>query len=190
AEDFLAFEVGLEPGPETRLIEAAARWQVPGTDPPFTLTSRADRIDLYTEGKAMIIDYKSGTAPSGKVVAAGYAPQLPLTAALLEAGAFDIDHPPQAEDIEYGHMKIGGKANELRLTKVAGKGSKHNKTYAQITALTKKNLVARLNTYANPQTPYLARTAAQFDAKALDYDGLSRFREWAVIDDAEAEGDD
>ena len=49
---------------------------------------RADRIDGLGDGRLAIVDYKSGKAPSGKAVAAGYSMQLGLLAAIAERGGF------------------------------------------------------------------------------------------------------
>ena len=54
----------------------------------FTLTAKADRIDLLKNNTTTIIDYKTGSLPSKKEIFAGYAPQLPLEALLLEKGGF------------------------------------------------------------------------------------------------------
>ncbi len=55
----------------------------------FSLRGRADRIDLFEGGAAAILDYKTGRAPSDTQIKAHIAPQLPLEAAMLLAGAFE-----------------------------------------------------------------------------------------------------
>ena len=52
---------------------------------PFRLTARADRIDRLRDGGAALIDYKSGAPPGTKEVTIGFAPQLTLEAAMLDA---------------------------------------------------------------------------------------------------------
>ena len=54
----------------------------------FSLTCRADRIDLMADGSARIVDYKTGGVPSTREVEAGLAPQLTLQAAILARGGF------------------------------------------------------------------------------------------------------
>ena len=52
------------------------------------ITGRADRIDRTAEGALAIIDYKTGKAPSKKMVADGFALQLGLIGLMARAGAF------------------------------------------------------------------------------------------------------
>jgi ATP-dependent helicase/nuclease subunit B len=61
---------------------------VPAPGGPITIAGRADRIDRAADGSLAIIDYKSGTVPKAKEVQFGYAPQLPLLAAIAEDGRF------------------------------------------------------------------------------------------------------
>ncbi len=56
--------------------ERDGTWPVP-TPLAFTLTGRADRIERRYDGGIAILDYKTGTPPSARDVAAGLAPQLP-----------------------------------------------------------------------------------------------------------------
>jgi ATP-dependent helicase/nuclease subunit B len=54
----------------------------------FTLSAKADRMERRLDGGVAVIDYKTGTAPSNKVLRDGGAPQLPLEAAMVREGAF------------------------------------------------------------------------------------------------------
>jgi ATP-dependent helicase/nuclease subunit B len=54
----------------------------------FLLTGRADRIEKRADGTLAILDYKTGLLPSQTQAEAGHAPQLPLEAAMAQAGAF------------------------------------------------------------------------------------------------------
>src|SRR5262249_2875624 len=56
----------------------------------FTLSGVADRIDILGDGKAAILDYKTGAVPSAKQVTQLLSPQLPLEGAMLAADGFDI----------------------------------------------------------------------------------------------------
>jgi ATP-dependent helicase/nuclease subunit B len=62
---------------------------------PFTLTAKADRIELDAQGAA-VIDFKTGSTPSAKQVAQGFAPQLTLTGAILANGGFPGAPPTPA----------------------------------------------------------------------------------------------
>ena len=55
----------------------------------FRLKARADRLERHADGRITVIDYKTGLLPERAEVLAGRAPQLPLEAAMVEAGAFE-----------------------------------------------------------------------------------------------------
>ncbi len=74
------------------VIEQLGKYPIPGFD--FTLSARADRIDLTPDGRALIYDYKSGNPPTDKQQRA-FEKQLLLEAALVERGAFRPRPPPR-----------------------------------------------------------------------------------------------
>lgn len=55
---------------------------------PFRIRARADRIEISTDGRASIVDYKTGTLPGNSEVAQGIAPQLTIEALIAEGGGF------------------------------------------------------------------------------------------------------
>ena len=56
---------------------------------------RADRIDKLADGTLAVVDYKTGTPPSGKMVAQGYALQLGLIGLIArEGGMQDVAGEP------------------------------------------------------------------------------------------------
>ena len=61
----------------------------------FSLTARADRIDIAGDGSAVIYDYKTGKLPVTSHVDELFAPQLPLEALIAEEGGFaDLGQRP------------------------------------------------------------------------------------------------
>ena len=69
--------------------EIAGRITLAGAgDEAVTLRARADRIDVLADGTLGILDYKTGTPPTGPKIAGGDAPQLPLEAAMAARGGF------------------------------------------------------------------------------------------------------
>jgi ATP-dependent helicase/nuclease subunit B len=50
---------------------------------------RADRIDQMPDGSLAVVDYKTGTPPSGKMVQEGFALQLGLIGMIAQSGGFD-----------------------------------------------------------------------------------------------------
>ena len=80
---FAATEPGRRAGIARILTEVKGALPV-GTG--FTLTARADRIDLTEGGSVVIYDYKTGTLPGQSHVEKLYSPQLPLEAAHRRRG--------------------------------------------------------------------------------------------------------
>jgi ATP-dependent helicase/nuclease subunit B len=54
-----------------------------------TIKGRADRIDRAPEGHLIVVDYKTGTPPTGKQVQDGFALQLGTLALMAAAGGFE-----------------------------------------------------------------------------------------------------
>lgn len=139
----------------------------------FTLKARADRIDLR-DGAVAIYDYKTGPAPTDKQMQA-FAKQLPLEAAIAEAGGF-ADIPP-ARVVEMAHIVLGGDG--------AGKARPVKGDPADLAAEAWAGLTRLIAAYADPATGYPARARPRHIAHYSDYDHLSRYGEWEDGDAAE-----
>lgn len=141
----------------------------------FKLSAKADRIEAGPDGFGHILDYKTGKAPSQKVVDAGFSPQLTLTAAILAHGHFeDIGRlePGELTYLEITGRKPAGR-EEVRAT--AGEES-HEAAEQALAGL--RTLIAR---YWEPDQPFVSRTAPQFVHQyASDYDHLARVFEWST----------
>lgn len=142
---------------------------------PFKVTARADRIEATAEGFGHILDYKTGKAPSKKEVAAGFSPQLTLTAAILQAGGFPELGPLAPGDLTY--LEITGRkpAGKVETRALAGDES------AEAAAKAVAGLAELVARFDDPAQPYLSRTAPQFvKARISDYDHLARVFEWST----------
>ncbi len=148
-------------------------------EPAFTLTARADRIDIWSD-KAEIIDYKTGTPPSKKQVEAGFSPQLPLEALLLVNNGFDGCKIANSIAIDFSYMQLKG-TNPVGKIYDFAKSDK-----AQIMEDVYKGLEQRIADFAEQNTAYKPRELAEFAARFRDYDHLARTKEWSLIE----KGDD
>jgi ATP-dependent helicase/nuclease subunit B len=108
---YLEAEKSWADGLATRLPERAGALDLDLAGEACRLTGRADRIDLYEDGTAAIIDFKTGHVPSLKQMKT-FAPQLPLSVALLRAGAFrDVEAQP-ARAVRY--VQTGGNREPVK----------------------------------------------------------------------------
>lgn len=110
---YLAFEHTWSEGLTSRVPEQSGRLPLSIVGRETWLTGRADRIDLYDDGTATVLDFKTGSPPSAKKVKAGLAPQLPLGAAMLAEGSFkDLPATP-AHAARY--IRVGGTSKPVDL---------------------------------------------------------------------------
>jgi double-strand break repair protein AddB len=138
------------------------------------LEGRADRIDLDSEGQAILYDYKTG-APPTKDQQKHFDKQLLIEAAMVEEGAFEA---------------LG--ARPVRAAQFIGIGSKPKTEDAPIADEPSHQIIAELlrllRAYLEPDKGYTARRALYEDRQERDYDQLARFGEWDVTDDPVPEG--
>ena len=140
---------------------------------PFALTARADRIDVLADGQARLIDYKTGAVPSNKQVKTGLAPQLTLEAAMLEAGAFRELGKCQTAELVYIKLSGGNPPGEVGTLDLKG-------PVMAVAADHLARLRDLLAAYADAGKAYFPRAIAEREDEPLDYDHLSRFREWSL----------
>jgi ATP-dependent helicase/nuclease subunit B len=73
--------------------------------PSIMLYGKADRIEQYNNNTLRIIDYKTGTPPTGIALESGYAPQLPLEALMAQNGGFAGVPALPVSHLEFWHLK-------------------------------------------------------------------------------------
>ena len=141
---------------------------------PFTVSAKADRIELTQDGLAHVLDYKTGKAPSKKLVESFFSPQLTLTAAILANGGFEGVGPRGVGELVY--LEITGRRPAGTETVRAAPPESEDLALRALDGL--KALIDR---YDDPHQPYLSRTAPQFvHDYAGDYGHLARVFEWSA----------
>lgn len=129
----------------------------------MALDGRIDRIEPGANG-AVIVDYKTGTIPSKKAVQNGQALQMSAYAMLLEQQGRTISA------LEYWQLpRLGEEGNILSLET------------CELSADIFTKLPAALAEIQAPETPFLACPipSARDERYGNDYDGISRYEEWA-----------
>lgn len=139
------------------------------------LTAKADRIDELANGKARIIDYKSGSPPTAKTVQIGISPQLPLEAAIVLAGGFKSLHCSSIAEVMYLHITGSTPAGAVKIIDAQDGQSLDDLAKTQLQGF--KNLLFK---YQNPTQAYLPRAAIQKEEETTDHDHLSRYKEWIL----------
>ena len=141
----------------------------------FTLSARADRIDILKNGTARIIDFKSGEPPSADEIKARFSPQLTLEAAMLEQGAFENLGKHQTSELTYIKITGGVPPGEMKPVKIAVMDAAHSHLAGLVTLLEKYQRIGQA---------YVPRFGLQNEDDGTDYDHLSRYREWILSGDA------
>lgn len=145
------------------------------------LTGRADRVDDRGDSTVDIVDFKTGSPPSAKMVQSLLSPQLPLEGALLQKGAFATVGPATPASMAYVHVGPKGKIvekNVLKGDRVSGDADPVELSERAWKKL-EEMLVwygAETNGYRSLRLPQLLRGVPG------DYDHLARVQEWRTAD--------
>ncbi len=153
----------------------------------FRLTAEADRIDAAPGGGYLLIDYKTGTPPGGGEVRA-WARQLPLEAAILRRGGFPdaaADPEMRIRGLRYVSISPGAKESDFSSFKELGQPE----DLTEFSEKTLQELIWLLETYEDPETPYLPRLRPRLLKFESPYDHLARVGEWGGEEGGEDAGE-
>lgn len=168
-----------------RAIWTELRGRVLVPDAPggaFTLTGRADRIEVGPDGRVSVLDYKTGVLPSARDVLAGWSPQLPLEAAMILRGGFaGVTLAGEAEEaggimdgLIYWRLTGGAEAGEeVAITPKEAEG------LSALAEQTWLSLIERIVAYDDPAQPYLSHPHPGQEPRFADYARLARVPEWS-----------
>ncbi len=156
--------------------EVTGALELGGPGGAFTLTATADRIDRLDAGALAILDYKTGSPPRDKEVELGFAPQLPLEAAIARAGGFKGLRRAEVARLEYWRVS-GGEPPGQEMPLDLDPADQAERALAGLAAL-----IARFD---DEQTPYLARPRPEYARTYSDYPHLARVKEWGAAGDGE-----
>jgi ATP-dependent helicase/nuclease subunit B len=164
-----------------RRSEVDGELKMPLGEGTFTLTGRADRIDVRTDGSLDILDYKTGTPPTAKQVAVGFAPQLGLEAAMAVRGAFDAALAGRhVETLAWLGLGRVGRDEPVKSAVERGWTTERveQEVFAQFEAL--------VTAFNDPARAYVSRARPMFETRhESPYDHLARVREWGLVESEE-----
>ena len=155
-------------------VEISGALQFEGPAGPWTLTGRSDRFDRHPDGRLDVIDYKTGRSASAKSIKAGFDPQLPLTAAMAQAGSF----PELASGDPAGlfYVSLPGNAVGGKEERVDGGRNPEACDYVDNALADLTRWIAR---YDDETTAYESQIRVQYMNDYGDFDHLARRGEWA-----------
>lgn len=142
-------------------------------DGGFALRAKADRIDALAGGGYEIIDYKTGGTPRMRQIAAGYAPQLTLEAAMAQAGAFDGVDPDDVLELSYWALKGGLTGSSISpVSRMRGAPP-----IPELAQEALDGLIRLVAAFDRADTPYRSHPNP-VERGWGDYDHLARVKEW------------
>ena len=159
------------------ITETSGSLELPGPAGPFTLVGRADRIDLFRDGRAAIIDYKTGRVPSQQA-------DRPSDRAAIAARSGDADggsfrrHP----------LRRACASSSTSSSRAAIRRAKRliPKADASAKALeARERLIGLIAEYDDESRGYRSREMPYRMTDKGDYDHLARVAEWSRIADDE-----
>lgn len=150
----------------------------------FTLTGRADRVDIEADGRVGIIDFKTGRAPTAAQIAAQLTPQLPLEAVIARHGGFSRLSGPR-EAAELVHVVLRGLEGRDEIESYTGHAPRGGDpvTLEETIAEAEARLRGLVRAYSDPNRGYLSRARPFRKTDRSDYDHLARVSEWSIEDD-------
>jgi ATP-dependent helicase/nuclease subunit B len=159
----------VQPGAaEMVATEQPGKWSIDG----FVVHGRADRIERRGAG-VTLIDFKTGTPPSDRDVQSGSAPQLPLEAAMAEAGGFGAEFAQNVCELAY--WKLSGGATEGTTRRLFADDREQLRA---IIDQARREIPLILRRFADPATPYRDRPHPGRNPYDQPYAGISRRAEW------------
>jgi ATP-dependent helicase/nuclease subunit B len=140
----------------------------------FRLRGVADRIERHTDGRYVILDYKTGMERSDKQVRTGLAPQLPLEAAILRKGGFPgFPAGASVAEVAYVMLKGGDPPGSYRSVGFKdGTPDLHaDHAYEKLAELARR--------FEDESVPYRSLVHPMWTTHYGDYDHLARVKEWS-----------
>lgn len=170
----VGFEAERRATPKRLLVEQGGSLTFEVDGRPFTVTAKADRIEVEA-AIAHVLDFKTGAAASKKQMQFGFSPQLTLTAAILMHGGFDGLGRLEPGDLVYVRV-TGRKPPGEAKAPLSIEASRVEAERALA------GLAIRVRRFRDPEQPYRSWVAPQYmrDVGLSDYDHLARVYEWHV----------
>jgi ATP-dependent helicase/nuclease subunit B len=159
--------------------EVLGRLAVAAPAGPFELVCKADRIDRRSDGGLIVIDYKTGALPRRGDIELGFSPQLPLEAAIAEAGGFADLARGRVAELAYWRLAGGEIAGEVKALADTDDAIRILADDAMA------GLRALIASFDRVTTPYRSSPWPEHAPRFTDYAHLARVKEWLLADENE-----
>ena len=144
----------------------------------FELVCKADRIDRRRDGGLIVIEYKTGALPRRGDVDLGFVPQLPLEAAIAEAGGLTGIAGAGVAELAYWRLGGGDVPGEV---KPLAEDDAAVRTLVDGAIGGLRNLIARFD---HPATPYRSWPRPE-QPRVSPITHLARVKEWSLAAESE-----
>jgi len=156
----------------------------------FTLSARADRIEHRADRTFALLDYKTGSPPTGKQVRMGLSPQLTLEAAILRQGGFEgIAAGSSVSELLYIRLSGNnppGEEKPVELKVNRGDAPLFPDDGADDALRKLETLIRRFD---NEAEPYKSLSLSMWSNRYGRYDDLARIKEWSAGGDSDDGGE-
>lgn len=177
---FAEWEIERRSGIAAIHTESRGEIELPLGERVLKLAGRADRIERRSDGSYVLLDYKTGKAPTAKQVLEGFSPQLTLEGAILRAGGFkDIPAGGSVAALAYVQLRGGDPPGEE--CEVRPKSGRFDPDAEADKALQKLRYLA--TRFEDENEPYRALIHSTSRKHYGDYDHLARVKEWSATRD-------
>ena len=171
AEWFIGHEHSRAGGIRRRHAEIRGEMEVEGLTAPYTISARADRIDVLADGSLRVVDYKTGSIPNKRAVQGGRALQLIVEAVLAAGGHFPGVDAGEVHSLEY--WKLTGRGDEP--------GEVHDRTLeGDGFDVAGERLAGLLHQFDRDDAAYVPEPDAREANRYSDYRHLARLAEWRI----------
>ncbi|WP_319530525.1 double-strand break repair protein AddB [uncultured Cohaesibacter sp.] len=158
-----------------RHAEISGQITLPVAGGDFVLRGRADRLDISSDDRLQVIDFKTGQPPTAKQVLPGFAPQLALEGYMAKLGGFrEIPRGIEVGDMAWIRLSGGRVAGEIK------PGVEKDYAAEDIVELIGKRLLALITAYDDPAKGYASRARPKMESYEGPYDHLARVKEWSL----------
>ncbi len=147
----------------------------------FILSAQADRIEIGATGEITIVDFKTGSAPSDKMIRSGFDQQMPLQALIAGKGGFAGVRAAPVAALEY--VELRGKYG----ARTIGPGKDGELTPPKMAQRAEEGMQRLIAAYRAPDAVYASAPRVQFVKYDYGFNLLARRAEW-TSDTSDGEG--